>query len=169
MTSYQGLHQHPNIVLLGDIHMVCMVSVTIFSYLRPERPGIIKGSKFGADPCVWWLAQRVWGCGLTWSWIMKSVISFTFSQQSLSPGSALVSVFSCSYHGQNHRKPTGRVSCGRLLGPGSIWLTVRAAQDPFEDGGLFDSSSLGVLLQDWELNPSPGIWAVRHPPATGYL
>lgn len=27
----------------------------------------------------------------------------------------------------------------------------------FEEGGLFDSSSLGVLLQDWELNPSPGI------------
>lgn len=54
-----------------------------------------------------------------------------------------------------HRQ--GDVSCGRLLGPGSIWLTVRAAQDLFEEGGLFDSSSLGVLLQDWELNLSPGM------------
>lgn len=27
----------------------------------------------------------------------------------------------------------------------------------FEEGGLFDSSNLGVPLRGWELNSSPGI------------
>lgn len=63
----------------------------------------------------------------------------------------------------------GDVSCGRLLGGGSIWHVFVVAQNPFGKSSLFDpnNSNLEVLLQDWQLNPTLGIWAVRHPPASG--
>lgn len=78
---------------------------------------------------------------------MRSVISFTFSQQK--------PVFRGVRWSQYFHvfTPTGLVTCPVE----DCWDLDRFGLLSFEEGGLFDSSNFGVPLRDWELNPSPGI------------